>query len=47
MNIVFLIISFFLGTIFGFVLLSLLTCASSQNQHETFLENNHSDHYEQ
>jgi hypothetical protein len=47
MNIVFLIISFFLGTFIGFVLHIFLTIASSQNQCETFLENNHSDHYEQ
>ena len=46
MNIVYLIISFFLGTFIGFVFHILLTFFSSQNQHETFLENKHSDHYE-
>lgn len=46
MNIIFFIISFFLGAFCGFVLHILLTFASSQNQSEDFLENKHSDHYE-
>jgi len=47
MNIIFLIISFFLGAFFGFVIHILLTFASSQNEPEAFPENNYYDHYEQ
>jgi putative flippase GtrA len=47
MHIVSLIISFFLGALFGFVLHILLTFASIQSQREDFLENKHSNHYEQ
>lgn len=45
MNIVFLVISFYLGVFLGFVLHILLIFVSSQNEPEAFIENNHSDHY--
>ena len=45
MSIVFLILSFFLGSICGFVCLSLLICASTKKPRETFLENDHSNDY--
>lgn len=47
MYIILFIITFFLGAFCGFVLHVLLTFISIQSQHEAFLENNLSDHYEQ
>ncbi len=48
MNIILLIIlSFFLGTIFGFIIAILLSFSSHNNEHEEFLKDNNSDHYEQ
>jgi hypothetical protein len=44
---IFLILSFFLGALFGFVSHILLTFASSQNEPDLFSKINNSENYEQ